>query len=537
METKSCTTCKHDFTVTDSDKEFYKEMSVPVPNKCGQCRQIDRLIWRNERVLYKRKSDATGKDILSVYHQDSPFIVYEAKYWHSDEWNALDYGQDYDFERPFFDQFKELLYKVPQLALSVTSNQNCDFVNQCGWCKNCYLVFEAVDNQNCLYSNNIYDSRFSMDCLTVTNCELCYECIDCEDSYGLKFSQNSKNCSESWFLKSCIGCKNCFGCINLRNKEYYFLNQKYSKEEYEKKIDELNLTTSKALEQARKNFLDFTKKFPQKYIQGTQNEDSTGDYIYNTQRCEECYDCNNMQDCQHVYNCRFMKKCYDITVFGSVKGAEFCYHSHEIGDGVRNVRFSDQIWIASYDISYAKLCIQNSHHLFGCVSLKHKSYCILNKQYSEDEYKALIPKIIEHMKSTGEWGQFFPKELSPYAYNETVTHIYHPLSKEEAIKKGYTWRDPDAKEYLPASGDILACSQCKKNYKIQDQEQKLYDRHNLPIPHKCHDCRHSARFKLRNPRKLHDRNCNKCQTAFKTTLTIDRPEPVYCEKCYLESVE
>jgi len=30
-------------------------------------------------------------------------------------------------------------------------------------------------------------------------------------------------------------------------------------------------------------------------------------------------------------------------------------------------------------------------------------YCILNKQYSKEEYEELVPKIIEHMQKTGEW--------------------------------------------------------------------------------------------------------------------------------------
>ena len=34
----------------------------------------------------------------------------------------------------------------------------------------------------------------------------------------------------------------------------------------------------------------------------------------------------------------------------------------------------------------------------------------------------LRDKIIEHMKKTREWGQFFPKEHSCFSYNESTAH-------------------------------------------------------------------------------------------------------------------
>ena len=332
-----CKQCGFQFTFDVSFDGF--KFDFPKPEICGECRQKSRLIWRNERVLHKRKCDATGKDIVSVFNSDAPFPVYDIEYWYGDEWDAMKYGRDYDFNRPFFDQFKYLMHSVPQIARSVVNNLNCDYVNQCGWCKNCYLIFEADYDENCLYANNIYDSKSCMDMSMCHKCELCYECIDCKNCYNIKFSQNCENCSDSWFLKNCIGLKNCYGCVNLRNKEFYFLNKKYSKEEYEKKVADVKLTTYEALRRARTNFLEFAKKYPHKYLVGSQNEDSTGNYIFNTQRCKNCYDVMESQDCSFVYNCRNMKNCHDITVFGTVQGADFSYYCHEIGGGTKNIYF------------------------------------------------------------------------------------------------------------------------------------------------------------------------------------------------------
>ncbi len=548
---KICADSDVEFKVTDGDLRFYEKMGVPVPTLCPDERSRRRLAWRNERKLYWRKCDGTAERILSVFHSSSPLKIYDPEYWYSDKWNALDYGQDFDFTRPFFEQFNELLRKVPQLGRSVVNNQNCDFINQAGWCKNCYLIFEADFDENCLYGNNIYDSRFCMDCIHINNCELCYQCIDCVNCYESRFLQNCKNCSESWFLKNCIGCSNCFGCSNLRNKQYYFLNEKCTKEIYNEKIENWHLKKSSKIQDLRNHFGLFCQKFQHKFQQGVQNDNSTGDYLNNTQRCRECYDINNAQDCAFVVNSQNVKNVYDMTVFGSKEGAEMCYENHEIGAGVQNVCFSDQIWMGCYDVWYSKLCVMNCKNLFGCVGLRHKEYCIFNKQYSKEEYFKLREKIIEHMKKTEEWGEFFPTKMSPFAYNETLAQDYFPLTKEEALQQGLSWRDRDEKEFIKQNfvvpdtisevdesicKEILACKNCGKNFKIQKEEFNFLKTANLPLPQKCPDCRHIERMKLRNPRKLFKRNCNKCNTGIQTTFAPERPENICCEKCYLDSV-
>lgn len=547
MPSTTCQACAQLFEIDSNDGAFYQNLGVPHPTHCPECRQQRRLAWRNERMLYRRKCSATGQEMLSVYSEDKPFPVYDNDFWYSDKWDAKQYGRDIDFNRPFFDQFRDLMHAVPQLARSCVSNENCDYVNQCGWCKDCYLIFEADHDHGCYYSNNLYDSRDCMDMLHAVENELCYECIDCSNGYNLKFSQDSKSCSDSWFLKNCVGCKNCFGCVNLQNKEYYYLNKPYSPDEYRKKIAALNLSTFSGLKNLRQSFADFCKKFPMKYLHGVQNEDSTGNYLSNTQRCKHCFDVRDSQDCKFVFGSRNTKMVYDMTLFGGKPGVEFSYENHEVGGGCRNLYFCDQVWEGCHDLYYSKLCMNSSKYLFGCVGLKRAEYCILNKSYSKEEYESLKTRLIEHMKKTGEWGEFFPVVLSPYGYNETIAQDYYPLSKEQALTKGYKWKDVDRKDYRPQTAQIpdaihdvkdtilnelLACAVCNKNYKIIAQELRFYRQHGLPISRKCPDCRHHDRMALRNPRRLYDRVCGHCGTALQTTYSPERPEPVYCEACY-----
>ena len=100
VEERVCKHCSVVFPITDKDMEFYEKVSpvfggkrytIPAPTLCPDCRQQRRLSFRNERKLYKRKCDATGKDIISIYSPDKPYTVYHQDYWWSDKWNPLDY--------------------------------------------------------------------------------------------------------------------------------------------------------------------------------------------------------------------------------------------------------------------------------------------------------------------------------------------------------------------------------------------------------------------------------------------------------------
>jgi hypothetical protein len=159
------------------------------------------------------------------------------------------------------------------------------------------------------------------------------------------------------------------------------------------------------------------------------------------------------------------------------------------------------------------------------------------------------------MKTTGEWGQFFPIGTSNFGYNETVAQEYFPITKEEAEKKSLPWWDkitstsgketvknselPDNIDEVKDSivNGVLVCT-CGKNYKIVPYELSLYRKLGVPLPRECPNCRHERRNILSGNRALFYRQCirNGCQNKFETTYSPDRPEIVYCEKCYQQEV-
>jgi len=559
---KQCKNCQTQFEITDDDLNFYQEISpvfndkkylISPPTLCPDCRQQRRLSFRNERVLYWRKCDATGKRIMSAHHDNTNFPVYDNDYWWSDKWNALEYRRDFDFNRPFFEQLLGLMNVVPRQALYVMKPtiENSDYCNASGHLKNCFLLFNSAYSENCLYGKGVNRCFDCVDCFKIYDCESCYECLSLYNCKFCNYLYDSKNCSECHFSRDLISCNNCFCCNNLINQKNCFFNEQVSSAVlWKEKVE--NYYNDLSLEDILKNCKEYHKNAIVKYIQELNTENCTGNYLANDKDCIECYDSEYLEKCKYCTD--LMKgdkptfESMDINYFGM--GFERCYEGVTIGDNDINVCFCNAVW-DSNDVYYSDMCPQGSSNLFGCVGLCHSQYCILNKQYTKEEYNELVPKIIEHMKSTGEWGEFFPIALSPFAYNETVANEYFPLTKEQVISRGYVWQDDDIKDYhisdykIPINisdvsdeilEKILECNICKKGYKIIPRELKFYRKFNIPIPESCPGCRHLVRVTSRNPRKLWDRKCQKCGKEIQTTYSSERKEIVYCEKCYLDSV-
>ena len=152
IETKKCRLSGQDFVITDKDLEFYDKISptfagkryqIPSPTLCPDERLRRRMCFRNERNLYKRICDKTGKEFISNYAPDAPYTVYAPEVWWADSFSYGDYARDFDDTKTFFDQFDELLRASPRMGLGSNpmSSENSAYTNYAGSNKNCYFVF------------------------------------------------------------------------------------------------------------------------------------------------------------------------------------------------------------------------------------------------------------------------------------------------------------------------------------------------------------------------------------------------------------
>ncbi|MCX6724152.1 MAG: hypothetical protein NT155_03230 [Candidatus Staskawiczbacteria bacterium] len=568
-ETKVCQNCKKDFVIEPEDFDFYEKIKVPAPTFCFQCRTVRRLSFRNELSLYKRKCSAPGhnEEMISAFSPEKNMVVYDNKYWWSDQWDPMDFGRDYDFSKTFFEQWRDFRNKFPFQSVSNSHNVNSDYCNVADYSKDCYLVSGGFKNEKVLYSNRAEGDKDSADLYVAHDSELCYDNVLCSDSYHVFYSLRCTNCTDSYFLYDCRNCSNCFGCSNLRSKNCYIFNQPYTKEEYSQKIKEFNLSSFSSVQNLKKEFEKIYKKSVHRYANILKSDRSTGDNLENTKNCKSCFDIKEAEEGKYNHWGGLQTKDFYDSGPGTGVGAELLYETFDTGVQCSRNFFTSVVY-SSRDVYYSFNCYDCSD-LFGCIGLRSKQSCIFNKQYSKEEYKALKDKIIEHMNSMPyvdkkglvyKFGEFFPAELSPFAYNETVAQDYFPLNRDQAIKEGYNWRDAENKNYkitinaedLPddikdvddsISNEIIGCAHhgkcndvCSAAFRIISQEFQFYKKLGIPLPRYCFGCRHAARLRLRNPMKLWDRQCAKCGREIKTSYAPDRPEIVYCESCYNQEV-
>ncbi len=576
METKTCQNCKKDFIIEPDDFSFYEKIKVPPPTFCPECRMIRRMLWRNVRSLHKRTCNLCEKNIITMYGNKN-ITVYCDDCWKGDKWDYFSYGQEYDFSKSFFSQLKELLYKVPLMYRYGFGNLiNSEFTNFTKDNKNAYLAYSVTDCEDVMYSETIDKSRNSLDCYATQKIDGCSYNVDCEGNYNTHYAVKSQNSIDSYFIFDCTNCQNCFMSFNLRNQNYFFRNQKLSREAYMQAVKDLELDTYSGFQKAKYEFDNMIEKNAiHKYAFIYASQNATGDYMHNVKNAKRCFDTNDSENVAYCMRTIGVKDCYDNQGVGF--SAELIYESMAASNHTYHDFFC-YITLICRECEYCLDC-RNCSNCFGCVGMKNAQYCIFNKQYEKEEYFEMVEKIkyqmdeMPYVDAKGriyKYGEFFPYDMSPFGYNETNAHDFFPITKEEAEDKGYPWREREKRDYyvtknsedLPDSihdvgdeimNEVISCPnngnqmyQCTTAFRIVPAELQFYKQKNLPLPRFCPNCRHYARLKYRNPMRLYSRQCMcdiskhnhgaHCQNKFETTYAPDMPETVYCEKCYQQEV-
>ena len=550
---KTCRQCTAAFEVTEIDLAFYDKISpifenrkygVPPPTLCPDCRRQHRFTFRNEWNFYHRKCDLTDRQIIAIYPPHSSYKVFDQHVWWTDAYDPFAYSKEIDFQRPFFEQLHELHQVVPKASIQNAKSENCDYTNYSAENKNCYLLVGGLGSEKTLYSYRIFYSRDVVDSFDLHRCERCYQCLESSNLYNATECRQCHDCSDIALSVDCHGCKNCFGCVGLRKKAFCMFNEQLTEIVYRERVEELRTTDPQAIRQI---FHRRRLQTPHQFAHIVQSENCTGDQLLQCSNVRDSFTVKNSQDVRYATIAEHDKDCMDINFTDNCELICNCTNQEKN----YHAGFSALLWY-SKNCWYSLNCF-HSNNLFGCSGMKSGSYCILNNQYTKEEYETLAPKIIEHMRKTGEWGEFPHPFLSPFSYNESLAHEEFPLSKDEVLARRWKWSDDEEKKdqyrgpryALPemiadVSDDIvkhiLTCEITGKPYKIIPQELKFYREMNLPIPRKCPDQRHKERMALRNPRKLWSRKCKKCGKEMQTTYAPERQEIVYCEECYLKEI-
>ncbi|MBI4407134.1 MAG: hypothetical protein HY565_01390, partial [Candidatus Kerfeldbacteria bacterium] len=371
----TCQQCQQSFEIDAIDQAFYKRIAVPVPTFCWRCRMQRRFAFRNERKLYPGTCSKTGKAIITIFDPTLGLTVYDRDVWWADDWSALEFGQAYDFSRPFFTQWSELLKRVPHPAVFNSKCTDSAYCNHVGELNKCYLVFASWEGDNVCYATRESNCKDSFDLSGSATTELSYETIAGSTQYNVQFVQNTTQARDSQFLYECRNVHDCFGCVNLRNKSFCWFNEQLDEATYRQRLADTDLGSYGQLQTVIKKFTDLKQSSIHRATNATNAPRSTGQNLVNTENCDHCFDARGVNDCRYCVNAVGpMSDSYDG--YGVGAEAELLYEVVDTGVKGSQLFFSAVTW-GGNNVFYSYNCT-NCRDCFGCIGLRNAQYCILN---------------------------------------------------------------------------------------------------------------------------------------------------------------
>lgn len=418
---------------------------------------------------------------------------------------------------------------------------------------NCYYVVVPFSAENLQYGTGGFYSKDCIDFLMITSSENCYSCVLTSRTFGCNFCVNSSDCINSYFLYDCRNCSDCFGGTNLRNKQYVFFNEQLTKEEYARRMQEIDLGSHTTLEAYKAAFAPLLQAAIRKNLEHQKVQNVSGNNIYNSSNCHECYNIlvGGGENLRYAGYVEKSTDCMDI--FGAASNS-LLYQATGHADCSRTVCSS--IMRSCQDSEYSIECT-NVKNVFGCVGLKNKQYCIFNTQYTEEEYWPRVDELKTAMLTRGEYGEFFPMTFSIIAYNDSSAMVEFPMSREDALTQGLLWHDRDQSgpqvdpSFLIQESELpdnikdvddsilskaIVCSESGRPFRLTPYELNFYRQHNVPLPRLHPDVRIDKLFEHHVPYRLFDDHCKKCGKEIQSGYDPAKGYTVYCESCYQTEV-
>jgi hypothetical protein len=546
---KICVDCKNEFTIDPGDLLLYEKVGLKIPEQCFFCRLKQYSAFWPFGKFRKGVSDLSDENLITLLPNNPRYPIYKSHEWWGDAWDPMSFGQEYDPKRPFFNQLKELQEKIPRPHQTGKDNLNCDWCDDVWHSKNCYLTRSVFKCEDLSYGYRVIECKDSFDVANSFNLQNCYDCFACHNSFGLSFSENSKDCIDSHFLFDCRNCQNCFMCWNLRNKKYCIRNKQYTKEDYEKEQKNLKLDSYQNTETLKAEFENILKRdavHRENFNLKTTN--SVGNYLTNCDKCVNVFSYEDSQNCRNQLRGLGNKDCIDgMGIFGAVEnsGNNSC-----VLDSY-NVKHSS--WSQGRYSEYLDIC-DDVEYCFGCIGLRKKKYCILNKQYEKEEYEKLKSQIISDMEKRGEYGKFLPYSMGICGYNLSTAIVYFPEVKKDFIfERGGYWSEEDLSSQdgisslqlpdsiLDTESDIslqaLICPETKYRFNISSTEYEFHKRKSFALPRIHFDLRILKKARKTAVLKVYPYECFYCK---KDIMAYYPPEWGYqkiaCEECYKQNI-
>jgi len=536
-----------------------------MPDSCREERLRRKLAFHNERRFFWRKSSLSGKRIYSVFGPDAGFPVYSSDEWLDSTWDPLSFGVEYNSRQPFFEQLYDLFNRVPRPEAwavdlrGATACQNCFDVSKS------FCLADSAAVVRSFYSTALLRSSDCGDCLFVSDSERCYECIDCRSCRDLKFSRHSERCVNSAFLLSCFDCEDCMFCANLQGKRYCFFNLQLTADSYAAKLKDWHFEHRPGLEAARDAFATFLREQPTPQYIASPGSDASihGNYLRSCRDSHEAFEC---EDCDGICLGTRLSQGKDLLDAYACVGP--ISHSAQIVSCGLNARSLVNCVYCSFDVDDLRYCAYctESRHLFGCIGLRGKEYCILNRQFTAQGYAEALSHIEGLLRKKRVWGKFFPGVMSDFPYNQSSADEGMALNKYQCEMLGYRWSDSEdgfkpsqllgaeleasaAERFsdLPPSlqefrdedihGALYLCEMTGRPYQIHPLELTFYRELGVAPPARCYEQRHRERLLLLQPRRWFSRKCSATGEQMSSVFSSDTKHPVYSRATWLRLLE
>ena len=503
--------------------------------------------------FFKKKCFAPGhsEEVITVFPPGTPHKIFDFSFYHSDDWDPLNYGRDIDPDRPFWEQLSSFFFEIPHMPLEKDPLAvNSDYTLGGKGGRDNYYSGMAFGTEGAYYC---LDARFSkdvFDCNLVTSCELCYQSVGSSGCSNCSFVDDCENCINSSFLFDCKNCSDCFFSFNLRNKSYVFGNEQLTKEGYEKKIGEIDLGNRETLNDYWGKFRDFTAGAVRRNLHNVNAVNSLGEGLTDCKSCHLVFRASGSENSRYCDLVVSAKDCMDML---NTASGERNYES------VVTLGRENRFCLFARNVNDSEYCVEckNCESCFGCVGLRDKKFHIFNKPYGEDEYWRMVDDIKSKMLQRGEYGEFFPLELGLMPYQNSFAQRFFVLDPRSAAETGTPWYDePEPRvpreEVMRAANlpvhikDVsdkilektVECEATGKFFRFSKNELDFYRHRGLPLPDKHPWARMQERTTRERGIVLYEFTCPNCGESSYSSYDpgAQKKYKIFCEKCYLQAV-
>jgi hypothetical protein len=469
-----CVLTGEKWLMTEEEIGWYKKFNVPPSTRSPKARWLSMAHFSTGYQWWWNKHFDTGEPVLTFIHPASDIKVLPDKEWFSRDFSAV--TLDYDLEKSFFTQLRILQEKIPMAATSTVVPAENSIAQASFGDQDSYFVL-ASRSKSSFYSSLLLDAENCSDCLTGMNLIDCNNVIHSERLHNCRYARESYDCLNCFFVFDCRNCEHCFGATNQRNKKYLWFNEQLSQAEYEQRLAQVDLGSRRQVKQWNAKFDQFLQNntvWPQGFNEKVSN--SVGDYLRGSVDCNFCF---NINGGQHSYWCGFCTGSAEDSAFSwGLNGSTDCYLCL-LAPQSSKCKFCWRC-IACDSCEYSVNCY-NCQNCFACVGLQRKSFCIFNKQYSEEEYWKKLDEIKCRLLSTGDYGLFLPLSSSGACVYLGGGETFTTFTAEEIISFGAL---PFKPRDLGACGfEESAVAEMKKQKDIPDNINDL----TAHLTHSTHD--------------------------------------------------